>query len=148
MRATRQKPLSSSSNQGGLTLLEVVVGLAILALIALSVVAVMGTTLRADSANRDREAVRVTMRSQMEGVLAWQDYDSLRANFDGTRFNVGSLVSPSGESQAGQITVDSTNPDLLRVTILFSWSAPYGSDTMELSTLISRPEGTVALPRG
>lgn len=135
----------------GFTLLETCFAMFILALLALNTVATLATCMRIDNSNREREQAHAAARNQMETILAWPDYATLKTKFNDTGFTAGTMLAPP-DSNAGQgmarptpgwVTVDATNPDLLRVTVRVDWRISEGADSLELSTLIANPQATV-----
>lgn len=141
----------STVSSQGFTLLETCFAMFILALLALNTVATLATCMRIDNSNREREQAHLAARNQMETILAWPDYGTLKTKFNDTWFTAGTLLAPpyatggSGDANAspGRVTVDDTNPDLLRVTVRVDWTISEGADSLELSTLIANPQATV-----
>ena len=82
----------------------------------------------------ERDVAREAALSQME-ILSTADFGVL-ANADGQTFEVPELNSSTGQTP-GLITVDATNPDLIRVDIRVAWSGIQGDQDFELSTLVA-----------
>ncbi len=122
----------------GFTLLEIAFSVALLVVLASSVIAFFGLSENMQSTSRAREIARVAAVSKMEEIMAWLDYDTLAAAFADTSFTAWPLIGP-GEGAPGSVSVDSTNPDLLLVTITVDWEGSVGDDGLEVSTTIANP---------
>ena len=127
----------------------------------------LGVSVRAGNANRGREAARVAAQAQLERVLAWPDYTTVKTQFDGVLFPAGTLATldaknklaemipldgstiasvDASEVLPGRITVDDTTPELLLVTSQVIWDSPgVGRNTIEISVQLADPEWTVTL---
>ena len=88
------------SREGGFTLLEVSFGLAIVGIIAVSVMATMVTCSKAQSYYRERAVAREAARSKMEEILAWKDFCGLVSKFDGGEFDAAFLQAPASDPVA------------------------------------------------
>ncbi len=113
------------SAESGLTLVELIVALSIFIILAAGLSASMVAGLRLNTDTRNRDNAREAARSQMEVILAWNDYDTIAANYDGMSFSHGT------------VSVDATNPDLLEVRLTVTWEASTGPETFQLLTMIA-----------
>ena len=118
--------------ESGLTLVELVIALSIFIILAAGLSASMVAGLRLNSDTRSRDDAREAARSQMEIILAWNDYDTLAANYDGATFSHGT------------VGVDATNPDLLEIRLTVTWEASTGPLTFQLVTMIANTSGVAS----
>lgn len=123
----------------GFTLLEIALSVALLVVLASSVIAFFALSAKMQNTSRERDLARVAAVSKMEEIVAWLDYDTLPVAFAGTSFTAGPLSAPGGGAP-GRVIIGSTNPDLLLVTVLVAWEGAGGNDALELSTTIANPE--------
>ena len=127
---------------GGFTLVEIAFSVAIMTVLAASVLVVFWSTTRAQTLNRERETAMVAASSKMEEILAWMNYDTLAGTFTNPPHNpfaAGSLVAPSG-GPPGTVVVDDTNPGLLQVAVRVIWVGPSNVvENLELTTSIADP---------
>lgn len=122
----------------GFTLLEIAFSVALLVVLASSVIAFFALSEKMQSTSRAREVARVAAVSKMEEIKAWLNYDTLAAAFSETSFPAWPLIGPGGGAP-GTVSVDSTNPDLLLFTVTVVWEGPGGNDGLEVSTRIANP---------
>ena len=139
------------SRESGFTLLEVSFGLAIVGVIAVSIMATIVTCSKAQSYYRERAVAREAARSKMEEVLAWKDFCGLVPAFDGGEFDADVRVAPAlgpvaeGDPVAsvevgrspGSVSVVKLSPHLVRVVVRVEWQSPArGNQQYEISTRI------------
>ena len=118
----------------GFTLVELVASMTILIMLSVGLSTFLVMSMRANASTRERDVAREAALSQME-ILSTADFGVL-ANADGQTFEVPELNSSTGQTP-GLITVDATNPDLIRVDIRVAWSGIQGDQDFELSTLVA-----------
>jgi type II secretory pathway pseudopilin PulG len=124
--------------EAGFTLLEIIIAGVILTVLGLSYSAAIAVFLQASAAARELDDVREGARSQMEEILAWTNYATLASEFDGRTFAVGSLHAPQGPSAPpGIVSIDASDPDLLRVTVRIEWEGAKGNESYELATMLT-----------
>lgn len=120
---------------GGFTLTELMASIAILTLLAIGLSTSLVTSMRANAATRERDVAREAALSQME-IISTADFAALSAA-DGQSFPVPELADPASEPNPGLITVDISNPDLVRVDVRVAWTGVHGDQDFELSTLLA-----------
>ncbi len=122
----------------GFTLLEIALSVTLLVVLASGVIAFFALSEKTQSTRLAREVARVAAVSKMEEIMAWLDYDTLAAAFSETSFTAWPLTAPGGGAP-GAVSVDSTTPDLLLVTVTVAWEGSGGDDGLEVSTTIANP---------
>ena len=133
-----------SAGTAGFSLIEVVFAGTILTIVALSLMATLTTNIQADNASRNRDVARIAAQGRLETVLAWADYFTIDDTFDDTTFGVDPLTGPAAIGpNPGRVFIDTTNPNLLRITVRVDWTTPVGDEGVELSTLLAKPIETV-----
>jgi len=107
--------------------------ISVLGIVAIALVGVTATNARATSLNSQQAEAREATRAQLDAILAWPTYNEIKTQFDGVTFDVPGLTSPSGGS-AGRVTIDDTDPNLLRITVRVDWVGPNGPEKCEIQT--------------
>jgi len=123
---------ASPSGEGGFTIVEAMIAIAVLAVAAFSAL----TTLTSSSAlDEDLKGRSVALRAaitQMESVMAYDysdDIGNLVTFFTqpaNSTFNVDGLAAPAAGAQ-GAIVLDTTDPDRILVTVTVRWSTKTGA---------------------
>lgn len=95
----------------GFTLLEVVVALTIFALLAVTVLARMGDSIRAEQRLRDKTEAVFIAQDTLTALRVEEDWSALRSQtdsreFGGRRWNIRITVSETGEESLRQVQVD------------------------------------------
>lgn len=120
----------------GFTIIELVTALSILSVIVVGLAAGIASTMRGNSSIVEMDIAREAMRAQLETVIA-TDYAAIPATFDGATFTAPPLTPIVGEPAFGAVSVDSTNPALLRITVTARWTGILGNNNLEMSTLLA-----------
>lgn len=121
----------------GFTLVELVSSAAIFVVVGSALAGSLLAGLNSNSTVREHDQARYAARSQMEQILATEDFSTIVGTFDGVEFPVTGLVGP-GRAPAGLVTIDATNPALLGVIVTVTWvRANNGTDTFELRTSLA-----------
>ncbi|MFN0059684.1 MAG: hypothetical protein ACKVX7_14600 [Planctomycetota bacterium] len=128
----RSAPLGESQ---GFTIIELVTALSILTVIVVGLAAGIASTMRANSSVQEMDIAREAVRAQLETIIA-SDYAAIPA-FDSATFTAAPLTPITGEATVGSVSVDSTNPALLLITVIARWSGILGDNTVEMSTLLA-----------
>ena len=119
------------NGQKGVTLLEVVMALAVIAISLLSVVSVIVHTTNLKDSTRDLTISKEAAQARFEEMRD-ADFATVAAAYDGRVTAVPGLASGNET-----ITVDATNPDLLDVRIDITWNSVGGVTTYTTRTLIA-----------
>ena len=130
---------SELKRTAGFTLVEISISILILTVLAVSVLGSYGVALKSQSSTRDREVAVQAARTQMEQILAWPDFTTLVAAFNNSPFAAGTLEGTSDPPNAGIVTVDGTNPDLLLIRATVTWISPRGEESLAFSTSLVNP---------
>jgi hypothetical protein len=125
--------LPRGRRQDGLTMVEIVVCLSLLAVAVLMIESVFFCSLRSDGLSRERQWARQACRQQLEAILS-TPFSSVKTSWNGATFDVGYsvvdggptiLLEPApGKAKVGTITVDDAvkgEPTCLRVTVTAEW---------------------------
>ncbi len=119
------------NGQKGVTLLEVVMALAVIAISLLSVVSVIVHTTNLKDSTRDLTISKEAAQARFEEMRD-ADFATVAAAYNGR------VTAVPGLSNGNEtITVDATNPDLLDVRIVITWNAVGGVTTYTTRTLIT-----------
>ena len=111
------------ARQGGFSLLEVVVALAVISIALLAMLTMMLNTSNLKEVGRQRSLAMQAAMAKLEELKA-QDFDTIVPNYGPggaqNSFDVDGLRDGNNDAQ-GVITIDDTNPDLLDLTIIVTW---------------------------
>lgn len=111
--------------------------LALLVTLAAGVAASLVVGFRTNEYTRQRDIAQAAAHTQIEAVRSWGNYETLVDTFDGTTFEVDDLPVADG-SPAGSVQIDATNPDLVSVRVIVSWSERSGrTERYELNTRLA-----------
>ncbi len=121
-------------DDGGFTLIEVLLSLTIMTAGALTLLSVMATTSENDEQNRQRATAVQAAYAQMEEVLAFDDDEDIDnfiaqwTNPANSTFTVGELQSPdvAGAPAPGTIVLDATDTERVLVTVTVRWQTRQG----------------------
>ena len=155
----RLRQLMRTSRRDGFTLIEVSFGLAIIGIIAVSVMATIVTCSKSQNYHRERAIAREAARSKMEEVLAWREFQTLVETFDNTTFDAGTLITGDFEEVVvkegedppdpvaippGMVDAELVSPYLARVTVRVEWESPArGMQDYEVTTMVAdAPDAT------
>ncbi len=143
--ASRRHPRS-----GGFTLLEVVMSLAFASVAILGILHSMLSSSLVDEETREQHVALRAAEGKIEEILAFDhggDIDNLVTTYtapERATFDVGSLAPPVDAQgaviPAGAITLDTTDPDLLRVTVAVRWTARRGPRSLAVATALSETQ--------
>jgi type II secretory pathway pseudopilin PulG len=146
-----------TARQRGLTLVEMAVAAGVLTFILAGITSTLTTSRRHNGMNRERTVAWQAARAQMEEVLAYPDFATLKSVFDGRGFAAGTgtdtLRAQDGDPDGlpGRVTVASATAAggvapasgagastlLHYVTVEVVWRGAGGNERVELSTLVS-----------
>ena len=118
----------------GMTLLEVVVGLAILVVATLGFVAAIVGSLKASALLRQHTVALAAAEQRLE-TLAVLPAAELAAQ-DGERFAISGLDPLAGETTVGLVTVSTDAAPLLGVAVTLRWRGPHGDEVVRLDTVV------------
>jgi hypothetical protein len=122
----------------GVTLIEIVITLGVLALAIMAVFSMLLLGIRLDELNRERDLAKDAVTTVIEKIKA-HDFDSIKIDYGeggdpGNTFVVDGLYNSQGE-----ILIDSSNPELLDIRVRLTWEGREGTNTYEARVMISRP---------
>ncbi len=120
-----------TNGQKGVTLLEVVIALAVIAISLLSIVSVITHTSNLKDSTRELTISKEAAQARFEEMRD-ADFATVAARYNGQVNAVPGLANGSET-----ITVDATNPDLLDVKIVIQWNSVGGTTTNTTRTLIT-----------
>ena len=147
MSTSDQLTARNGKSDHGLSLVETVAAMAVLAIASLGAVSSLLMTAGVDEALRERTIALRAATSRMESILAYDYGDDINnlvthlAQPEETFFQVAGLSSPEltdlslaaqakvplGETpQSGQVEVDATDPQRIRATIRVNWRSRSG----------------------
>ena len=127
--------LALDTRRRGVTLVEVSITGVVLAMLSASMAVTIGSSLRATRLAEEHDAARQVSAGILEQIESWPDFSTVPA-FDGTAFDVPGLEPPTQLTRVGSVTVDTSEPDLLRVIVRAEWMGAMGIETVELVTLV------------
>ena len=119
------------NGQKGVTLLEVIIALAVIAIALLSIVSVIVHTTNLKDSTRELTISKEAAQARFEEMRD-ADFSNLAAAYNGQVNAVPGLANGSET-----ITVDAANPDLLDVKIVIQWDGVGGQTTYTTRTLIT-----------
>ncbi len=126
--------------EGGFTLIEIMISVGVLLVAVLTLAAIIVPLSR----QREQvEALRTVMsaaRSELEEIKG-VDPAFVEATYDGKTFNVPGIDGANSGGSTLEVTVDSTTPALLAVTVTAAWNVHGHIETFELTTEIYNPGG-------
>lgn len=132
-----RKEAKEESSQSGTTILEVMIGITVLAVGALAALSTLTSSSALDDDLKERStAVRAAM-SKMEAIAAYDyndqitnlvNYWSLPANKDFQVDGIAPLPGAGGlPSPHGSISFNTADPDRIQVTVTVSWLTRHGN---------------------
>lgn len=141
-RATRRRGRPGpgrrrGSAQAGLTLLEVVVGLSILLVGTLGFVAALVTSLKAGAVLRQHTTALAAAQQRLEELQALPRATLLLRH--DVSFAVDGLEPAAPGGDVGSISIDATEPPLVRIEVTLTWRGPYGTEQLSLDTTVLPP---------
>lgn len=124
------------NKQRGVSLVELMIALAVIAIALLGMVGVVLHTISIKEANREQQLAKTAATRQLETVkLAGKtNYDTVVLTYNGQVVPVNDLAN----NGTCTTTIDSTNPDLLDVRILIQWTGVRGQSRYELRSMMTR----------
>lgn len=122
----------------GLTLVELVIALAVIALALLQAVQVMIHTSVMKQATREYTVAREAAMSKLEEIKTYPQNNDWAgvAMFNSPPKN--SFTVAGLNSGVGSIVIDTTNPNLYRVTVTVSWQGVKGPASYTTSVMLTR----------
>ena len=124
--------------EGGFTLIEAVVGLAILLIATLGLVAAIVTSLKAGRVAREHAVALAAAQERMNTLLAATEPELVAIGSRQT-FAVRDLTQRRDGTPVGEVRVDASQPPLYQVEVRVRWLGPYGDEALTLDS--------TALPR-
>lgn len=125
--------------QAGISLVEVVIASAILAVSMLLISASVTTALRANAFARERGIATAAAEAKLEELIAHPLQPVLALPglllFNGTTFPVDGL-SGAGGARAGSVRIDPTGVPLVTVEVTVAWVGSFGADRISLKTTV------------
>lgn len=134
MRAMRR------GNDRGFTLLELMISASMVAVGLLALAGMMvPVSHQREQAVATREVLESmqTMLEQVKGTAP----EALAATYHGDSLSLDGVTGCSGQGNAVTLSVDSTNPKLLRVTATAAWAMKGQSYTLTVTRSIYNPKG-------
>jgi prepilin-type N-terminal cleavage/methylation domain-containing protein len=123
-------------NQKGVSLVELMIALAVIAIALLGIVGVLLHTISVKESNREQQLAKTAATRQLETIrtAAKTNFDQISITFNNLTFPVSELAN----NGTGTVTVDSTNPDLLELRILIQWNGVRPNSRYEIRSLLTR----------
>ena len=135
------KGTSPASRTHGMTLVEVVCASVVVVIGLLSVAGVMGLV----SQQREQSAAKRLVLGQIQTIFEEMRSVSpewLSSTYNGRTYTVPGTTGTNADGSAIVASVDSTNPDLLLVTLTGTWHVVGQDETLSMTTRIYNPKGT------
>lgn len=135
--------MTGRRSESGFTLVETVMALAVLTVLLLATSTTLAATARASAATRERALAAEAARGQIEEIVAWPDFASVQATFDGLGFaavaGARTLAARAGDADGlcGRVTVRPAGAGLLRVSVRVEWRGLAGEDAVALETFVA-----------
>lgn len=128
--------------QKGVTIVELMFALGIIAIALLGIVGVLLHALSTKDADREQQIAKTAATRKLEEIrtAATANYDAVAAQYANSTFDVADLSNLSNATKLGLGTVfiDSSNANLLDIRILIGWTGVRGDSRYEIRSLITR----------
>jgi len=123
----------------GMTLVEIIIALAVIAVAILGAVSLVSFSMGQDHEAKERMQAMDAAKSVMERIQE-ASYDNIFTNFNGFAFDVGMLLPPDGDAdgRVGRVVVNNSDPELLDVQVFVEWRTLRGKTGLSFRTLITR----------
>ncbi|MBI2900013.1 MAG: prepilin-type N-terminal cleavage/methylation domain-containing protein [Planctomycetes bacterium] len=126
----------------GVSLLEVMIALAVIAIALLGIVAVYLKTADVKEANREAQIAKTAATRRFEQIrtTAMTNFNAVLATYQSSTFSVPGLnhAGTADKQGLGTVMIDPTNANLLDVRILIVWQGVRADSRYELRSLLSR----------
>ena len=130
------------SRRAGVSLLELMIALSVIAIALLGIVGVLLQTLSVKEANREQQSAKTaaTRRLEIVRTAAQSDFATVAATYAGSTFSVPDLsnLATADKRGLGTVLIDSSNPNLLDVRILITWAGVRGDSRYEVRSMLTR----------
>ena len=130
------------TRSGGISMIELMFALAILAVALLGIVGVLLQAIGTKDADREQQIAKTAATRQLEVIrtAAQTNYDTVVTTYANTSFDVAGLSNLSNQSKLGlgTVVIDSSNSDLLDLTVAIAWTGIRGDSRYEIRTLLTR----------
>ena len=124
----------------GFTLIEIMIAVGILLVAVLSLAAIIVPLSRQREQVDALQTVMSAAKSQLEEIKGI-DPAFVAATYHGQTYNVPGIDGANTGGSVLEVTVDSTIPTLLVVTVTGAWNILGNVETLDLSTEIYNPSG-------
>lgn len=120
-------------SQAGFTLIEIVVGLAILVIALLGLTAAIIASLQAGRVAREHGIALSAAETRMTELRSSTESELLALGATST-FAVSGLVQRADGTPVGEVTIDATRRPLYRLVVWVRWRGPYGNEQLQLES--------------
>lgn len=138
----RPRPDRPASRSGGFTLFEVMVSVAILAIALVGILALYYQTVVLTQFSREMQTAVFAAQAKLEEIRGTRFVDIPTkwpaggpTYFAVPGIGADQIISP--EPQAGSVSIDYTNPNLINVTVRIHWKGPNATLDKSFKTMIS-----------
>jgi prepilin-type N-terminal cleavage/methylation domain-containing protein len=124
----------------GLTLLEVIIALAVLAAALFAIFSMILHTMQAKESMRELAVAKEAAAAKIEEIKS-QSWANIPGFATGSvPLPVAGLTDPAGPSGQGRctITIDTTNQEVYQVAVRIEWKGSAGQRTYEMTNLIAK----------
>lgn len=127
-----------AGRQGGFSLLEIMIALAILSFSMMAILTMVTTASATQQAARESEIAKEAAMAQVAKVRM-AGFDAV-AGFQGASFVVEGLSDParSDKKARGTVAIDGSNPDLLQIVVTVTWKGRKGDSSYSMRGLCAR----------
>ncbi|OHB69482.1 MAG: hypothetical protein A2W23_04715 [Planctomycetes bacterium RBG_16_43_13] len=129
-----------NTTQAGMTLVEIIVALAVLATTLMAMVGILVNSMRTDEQTREYDLAKQAATAKL-GEIRAHNFDNIFADYNGGIFQVEGLKNADGTNTParGSIVVDNFNVNLLEVEITISWLGINGvQNPRRFKTMVTR----------
>ncbi len=126
----------------GVSLVELMIALAVIAIALLGIVGVFLNTLSVKEANREQQIAKTAATRRLEEIrtAAQTDFGTVATTYANTTFSISELSNPATADKRGlgTVLIDSSNSNLLDVRVLITWAGVRGDSRYEVRSLLTR----------